>query len=293
MPCRTLVAGDHTLRLDVDGTQREVLVHVPPRASSGEARLPLLLAFHGYTATADELARSAALSGPADEDGFVVAFPQGLASGGPTDWHFPGRPGDPPGSTGDLRFVEVLLDLAAAEGCIDTARVFVMGHSMGGGMADATACAFAERIAGAVLVSAVQFGGPCDPTRPVPIVALHALDDEVLPYAGGRIAGTPGWFPDQQPVEDAIARWAIRDRCVGGPVTTDRPYGAAVLIWPGCQAPVVLHREATGGHAYPALASQLLQEMITVRPSDAEVRPGSSPRCPGASPTYAGSVVRA
>ena len=155
-------------------------------------------------------------------------------------------------------------------------------------MADATACAFADRVAGAVLVSAVQFGNPCAPARPVPIVALHAIDDGVLPYAGGHIASTPAWFPEQQPVEDAVGRWAVRNGCVGRPVTADLPYGGAVLSWAGCDAPVTLHRLARGGHDYAPLASQLLRDMIAGSGPSPDGEAAPTIRCPDASPTYAG-----
>lgn len=85
---------------------------------------------------------------------------------------------------------------------------------------------------------------------------------------GGRIADTPAWFPEQLPVEAAIARWAVRDRCTGGPTTTDLPDGGAVLAWDGCLAPVELHRLASGGHDYTPLASGLLRDMVLGVASD-------------------------
>lgn len=37
--------------------------------------------------------------------------------------------------------------------------------------------------------------------------------------------------------------------------------GGVVLAWQGCDAPVELHRLDTGGHAYPALASELVRQL--------------------------------
>lgn len=257
--CRSLAPGDHAISLDVGGVPREVLVHVPAAATPPGGRLPLVTAFHGYSAYAWQLAESARLGELADADGFVVAYPQGA---GPVPaWWFPGVPDAPPSGTDDLRLVEALLGLADAEGCIDMGRVVVMGHSMGGGMANAATCAFADRLAGAVLVSAVQLGAPCEPAKPIPIVALHAVDDEVLPYAGGRIAGTPAGYPEQLPVEQEVARWAARDGCAPGPPTAQASGDGAVLAWQGCTAPVVLHRLATGGHDYSPLGSRLARDL--------------------------------
>jgi polyhydroxybutyrate depolymerase len=266
--CRELAPGDQRLDIDVDGMRRQVLVHVPPAAAQPGARLPLVIAYHGYSAYAEERAESLGLGPVADEEGFVVVYPQGLRRGPwPPDWYFPGSPDPAPAGLDEIGFTEAMLDLAAAETCIDMERVIVVGHSKGGGMAEAAACAFSDRLAGAVLLSAVQFGIPCAPAAAIPIVALHALDDPVLPYGGGHIPGTPPEYPDVAPVEQGLAAWAGRNGCTSGPAITEQPDGGAMLAWVGCAAPVVLHRLATGGHDIPALAAGLVREMV-VGPTD-------------------------
>jgi polyhydroxybutyrate depolymerase len=272
------VPGEHTLAVDVDDIPREVMIHVPPAASRPGARLPLVIAYHGYSAYASQLAASLGLGQVADEDGFVVAYPQGLSRGAwPPDWFYPGAPGPAPQDMDDIRFTEAILELAADEGCVDIHRVIVVGHSKGGGMAEAAACALADRLAGAVLLSAVQFAIPCTPAVPIPIVALHALDDPVLPYAGGHIPGTPPGYPDVLPVEQGIAAWSTRNGCASGPVLSEQPDGGAVLAWEGCAASVVLHRLATGGHDIPALAAGLVREMVAGAP-DGHDGPTATPR---------------
>lgn len=261
--CRDLTPGDRRLDIDVEGMRRQVLIHVPPAAAQPGARLPLVLAYHGYSAYVEELAESLAVGPVADEDGFVVAYLQGLRRGPwPPDWYFPGAPDPPPPGLDEIGFTAAVLELAAAESCIDMARVTVVGHSKGGGMAEAAACALSDRLAGAVLLSAVQYAIPCTPASTIPIVALHALDDPVLPYAGGHIPGTPPEY-DVGPVEEGLAAWADRNGCTSGPAISERPGGSAVLAWEGCAAPVVLHRLATGGHDIPPLAAVLVREMVT------------------------------
>jgi polyhydroxybutyrate depolymerase len=247
-------AGSQTLTLDVDGGPREVIVHVP--ASTGGSRLPAVIAFHGFSAHASELEVTSGLSALADAGPFVVAYPQGLDQ--PPEWHFQGYVGY---DQRDLDLVRSLLDVLEQQACADPARIILAGHSMGGGMASDAACQLADRVAGVVLVSALWFELPCQPSRPVPVVATHALDDEVLPYGGGVIGGVASGVPDQLPVEAAIGTWAAHDGCGSPPEVTATDDGGAILTWPGCAAPVVLHRLASGGHAWPALASQLIAEM--------------------------------
>ena len=94
--CASLVPGEYTIAVDVDGVIREVLVHVPPLAP-GAAPVPLVIGYHGYTATAPQLAETAALGARADEDGYLGFYPQGIADGfGQPDWVFPGAPGTAP-----------------------------------------------------------------------------------------------------------------------------------------------------------------------------------------------------
>ena len=250
----SLSVGSQTLDIDVDGTQREVIIHVP--AAGGGRRLPAVVAFHGFSAFAAQLEATSGLSALADEGPFVVAYPQAL--GRPTEWHVAGNRG---ADERDLDMVRSLLRVLVEQACVDPGRIIVAGHSMGGAMASDAACRLADQVAGVVLVAALWFEPPCQPVRPVPVVALHALDDPVLPYAGGPIGGVLSGIPEQLPAESAIGAWAAHDGCGSTPAESTSDDGGAILTWRGCATPVVLHRLASGGHGWPAMASQLIAEM--------------------------------
>jgi polyhydroxybutyrate depolymerase len=218
--------------------------------------MPAVVAFHGYTAYAWQLEETSGLSDLADEAGFVVAYPQAL--GEPTDWGFAGHSHTDPAFDGnDLPMVEALLDVFAESGCVDTERVVIAGHSMGGGMASDTARRLADRVACAALVAATWFELPGEPVRPVPVVSTHATDDEILPYAGSDTYGTLG-RPPVLPVETAIGAWAAWDGCSATPMASPQPDGTVVLEWQDCDAPVTLYRLPSGGHDWPSLASDLI-----------------------------------
>jgi polyhydroxybutyrate depolymerase len=145
---------------------------------------------------------------------------------------------------------------------VDPERVFLAGHSMGGGMASDATCRMADQVAGVVLVAALSFELPCEPSRPVPVVALHALDDPVLPYAGGPIGGVPSGIPEQLAAEAVIGAWAAHDGCGPIPEESATPGGGAQLTWPECEAQVGLHRLPSGGHDWPSLASTIIADMV-------------------------------
>lgn len=246
-----LAPGNHVLQLDVAGTSREVVVQVPSLAPG--VRPAAVIAFHGYSAHADQLEETTGLSPLAAERGFVVAYPEGL--GDPTEWHFSGSFG---AGRRDVDLADTLMATLIEQACVDPARILIAGHSMGGAMASEVACRLADRVAGVVLVAALWFQLPCAPARPVPVLAMHALDDEVLPYAGGAIGGVGPGVPPTLGVEEAMGAWATHDGCGSPPSITDAADGSAVLSWSDCAAPVVLHRLPTGGHAWPSIATGLI-----------------------------------
>jgi polyhydroxybutyrate depolymerase len=249
-----LATGRSILTLEVDGTPREVIVHLPSAAAG--PRLPAVIGFHGYTAHAWQLEETSGLSDLAEEHDFVVAYPEALGS--PTEWHFGGSYADGPE---DLALSEALMSRLVEDACVDPARIVIAGHSMGGAMASDVACRLADRVAAVALVAALWVTLPCEPARPVPVVAMHALDDEVLPYAGGPIGGVGPGVPPTLAVEEAIGAWAAHDGCGLVAATDEQPDGSAVLSWPDCAAPVTLLRLPAGGHAWPSTASGLIAEL--------------------------------
>lgn len=152
----------------------------------------------------------------ADEKGFIVVHPEG--SGFPRRWasHSP----DEPQTDRDVTFIADLIDHLSAEHPIDPDRIHVAGISNGGGMAFVLACELSGHVASIGTVAGL-FTHPweaCDRTRPVPLIAFHGLDDEIVPFAGGPLDGPLGG-----------TRWSD---CDGG-------------------ADVILHTIADGGHTWP------------------------------------------
>jgi polyhydroxybutyrate depolymerase len=243
-------AGDSWLPLTAGGRNRLVLIHVPGSLGTS-GPVPLVVAIHGWESGAATFARVTALSSGADARGIVVAYPQGL--GAPAGWHFTGLPSIDPGiRRADLLLFDALITRLTGTGCADPERVYVAGHSQGGGMAGELACRRADRLAGVAMISGEHFRLPCRPSRAIPIVSLHAVDDEVLPYAGGRVTTMPRDFPRVVPAEDVAAAWAAINRCAPAPTIEDVGPGISRVRWAACAAPVEFYRLAAGGHVWPS-----------------------------------------
>lgn len=221
---------------------RTALVHVP--AGSDVSRPPpLVLMFHGFGGSPQNIEAGSGMSVKADEAGFIVAYPAGLGSR--AGWELIG--------TEDLDFVDALLTSLAAEMCFDPHRVYASGFSMGGGMTTAVGCRLADRIAAIAPVSAVNLADDkvlCQPSRPMPFLAFHGLLDDVLPYGGGAVP--LGRYPEVIGAEFAAAAWAERNACESTPQPqpvinqTVEP-----MFWTGCAAPVELYRITNRGHTWP------------------------------------------
>ncbi len=247
--CRGVPIGDTELSVAAGGRTRMAVVHVPQRIVISSAPLPALIAFHGYSSNAAEFATYSRLSAASDTAGFVAVFPQGLGS--VPEWHFGNPAAVEDGESADEAFFQALLGKLREAECVDMGRVFLAGHSQGGGMASHLACLHADEVAGAAIVSGMLLEPPCRPARPVAIIQLHAVDDPVLPYGGGHVEGTPAGFPAVIGAEDTANAWAARDGCTGEPIDESLAGGVLRRSWTGCAAPVVFYRLPSGGHAWP------------------------------------------
>jgi polyhydroxybutyrate depolymerase len=131
---------------------------------------------------------------------------------------------------------------------IDPGRIFATGISNGGGMANRVGCDLADVIAAiAPDAGAYNFWQDCSPSRPVPVLAFHGLDDNLVPYNGG----TPQAM--EPPIPEWAAAWAKRDDCNYAPLVTAPVGGVTVQTWTGCQgnAEVILYTLANHGHSWP------------------------------------------
>ena len=254
------------------GTTARLLVAVPPASAAGHRTrsywlhvpasyrpgrpVPLVLAFHGAGGTGSGMQAQTGLSALADQRGFLVAYPQGLAlpgSPGRVGWAASG-PRDPEArGVDDGLFVSDLLTVIQARYCIDPDRIAAAGFSNGAGLVGYLACVLAGRISAFAAVEAEFFEipGGCRPVHPASILDVHVVTDPVAPYAGVPARGSPDYFAP--PVPAWLQSWARRDGCRDGPVTFVRSAAAAGERWSGCDdaTAVTGYRLAAGGHSWP------------------------------------------
>lgn len=203
-PAGRLGAGTHERAVTMYGLwKRDYLLRVPP----GRARpRPLVVALHGGLNDAKYMEQSTGFDAVADAKGFLVAYPNGFMgtwNAGGCCW-FARMAG-----VDDVAFLDRLIGTLVKEGLADPRRVYLTGFSNGGGMAYRYACERSGKVAAIGVVSG-SLAVPCEPERPVSLIAVHGTADFSVPFGGG---GNQDWnnetpFP---PVSAIMDFWRTLD----------------------------------------------------------------------------------
>lgn len=253
--------GTHRITVRHDGRLREALVHVPPAITGGRA-LPMVLAFHGGGGDMDYQAGDAyGLSDKADRAGFIAVFPNGTGAlrreGGLATWnagHCCGRARDD--GVDDVGFVRALVAELQRRLPVDRQRIHATGMSNGGMMAHRLACEAADLFASVAAVAGTDNTTACAPSRPIPVLHLHALDDTHVLYGGGAGPDAfrdPAKVTEFTSVSETMARWAQRNACSAPPRRVLTVPGAWCERHAGCSGGVAVQLcvTETGGHSWP------------------------------------------
>jgi polyhydroxybutyrate depolymerase len=196
-----------------------------PRTWDRARPAPLLVMLHGYGSEGEQHARSLGLTALSDEEGFVLAYPDGLVdSEGRRFWNatnaccdFDGRGVD------DVAFVSFVIDDLSSRMPIDPRRVYVVGHSNGGFLAHRLACDLAPRIAAVVSIAGAGWKDPsrCAPSEPVSVLQIHGDADPIIRPGGGRVFDKSG--REYPGAEETMKAWATRLGCDPTPHPTGAP----------------------------------------------------------------------
>jgi polyhydroxybutyrate depolymerase len=232
-------AGSTEGQIMSSGVTRHYILHVPSTYQSGNA-VPLIINFHGLGSNSKEEESLTGMSAKADEENFIVVYPDGLNSA----WD------DGPSANGqrDQQFVRDLITYLENQYSIDSKRIYATGISNGGGMTNRLGCDMADVIAAIAPDSgAYNFWQDCNPARPMPVLAFHGLDDHLVPYTGGTPASM------EPSIEAWASAWATRDGCSTTATITTPVDSVTVHTWSGCQrnAEVILYTLANHGHSWP------------------------------------------
>ncbi len=262
-----LAPGEHGFTITHQALRRTYLVHVPPQASAGKP-LPVVINFHGGGGNAAVHKSYTRMDTAADRDGYIAVYPNG--SGGIGErfltWNAGACCGPAAASrVDDVGFSLAMLDDLARRTPLDMTRVYVTGLSNGSMMAYRLAVEASHRIAAVAGVAGAMTLQRFAPSRPMAVMHIHSVDDELALYAGGL--GPAFLFSDARalhhPVEAMVGKWVIHNGCSaeperagpasGEPGTKDAMHTATRYLHEKCRngVEVVLLKLTGAGHVWP------------------------------------------
>jgi polyhydroxybutyrate depolymerase len=204
-----------------------------------------------------------------DKDGYLVAYPDGtriskvltpdpIAKDAQYGFNAGACCGDPSTNhVDDVDFLLAVISNVAAHTPVDLRRVYVTGMSNGGMMAYAMAAEASQHVAAIASVSGQVELSTIHPTRAVPTLEFHSVDDPIAKFDG--VASTDPKL--RFSVMDGVEQWVKADKCgtaahTGKTITgtgTSAGLTATLVTYTGCtgDAQVALWRLTGSGHVWP------------------------------------------
>ena len=204
--------------LDIDGLKRRYVLYRPDAVIASGERVPLLVMLDGRGGTPWTAMRSTLWNAKADQEGFVVAYPEATRIDPEGPLHFLTNPQMWNAGSGgsdterpavdDLTFLRSVIDDAAKQARIDLQHCFMTGFSNGAAMTYRYAVTYPETVCAIAPVSGHFRVLAAELTEPVPMISFFGKLDPLSPLAGGLVELPWGKSEERPPAVDSIRAWA-------------------------------------------------------------------------------------
>lgn len=243
--------------------QRQFMVHFPPGFSTSQSR-PLVVNLHGGSGNMLSAQGFSQMNPVADQNNFVVAWPQGIGVAAPGfSWADGRNTSADQAGIDDIGFIHRLVDTLLRRYNIDSNRIYLCGFSNGGFMVQRLACQSPGKFAAMASLGASMDTGlyrQCAPPRLVPMAFFNGTADPAMPYNGGPMQN-PQVRP-VVPVDSAVQSWVRRNQCQQAQPVFHFPdvfvgdSSTAQLFrysQCACQSEVLFYKLINGGHTWPGV----------------------------------------
>jgi polyhydroxybutyrate depolymerase len=215
--------------VDREGVTRQYDIYVPSTynevSNNGSRPQALVVDLHGLTASKENQESLSGFMAKADDEGFVVAYPQGKGN----SWNGYNCCGQArQNGYNDVGYLRDLVASVSTKVNVDHRRIYVTGISNGGAMTHRLACEAADLFAAGAAFSmdlalpdTAQGITTCDPVRPIPMSIFRGYREGNLvisSYCSSTI-----WDPR---VPARRPAWRSGRRSTAAPARRRRPCGA-------------------------------------------------------------------
>jgi polyhydroxybutyrate depolymerase len=272
----SLRSGLHAEFIFHDGMKRTYTLYVPSSYDNNKS-YPLLILLHGGGGTGEGMIKltRGGFNALAEKEGFIIAYPDGIEN----HWN-DGRNlrqyRSQRENIDDVGFISDLIDTLDKALNIDSTRVYAVGISNGGMMAQRLACELTDRIAAiGVIASAMteNLHSFCKPSRPIPVLLISGTEDPLVPFEGGEVGLFGKNYGAVLSVAETKEFWVKNNGCFPHPQATYEPdvdptdsTRVRKEVYRECSedGEVVLYVIEGGGHTWPS-GQQYLPEKIIGR----------------------------
>lgn len=217
-----LPPGHERLVIPTADGNRECVIHVPPACRRGSP-VPLVIMLHGMGGTALNALRETGWSAKADDETFIVVYPEATRPApdrppsfgrNPQAWNDgSGRFHAAEKRIDDVAFIRAVIERIAADHTVDDRRVFATGFSNGASMVFRLGAELSDRIAAIAPHAGVCWTDSPRPARAISVCCITGDADPLNPLGGGwptmafggrQLGGRPK--PAMQAVVDSWTR---------------------------------------------------------------------------------------
>ncbi len=171
------------------GKEMEYALFVPSSYAK-DKKTPLLIALHGLGSNPQQIMRYAGLTDQAEKHGIIVVAPMGYNSGGWYGAKIPKFGKVEPANLSELSEKDVMnvLAIARKDFNVDENRIYLLGHSMGGGGTWHLALKYPDIWAGIAPIAPAIFrkAEEVEKIKHIPVILVQGDQDKLVPVAGAR-----------------------------------------------------------------------------------------------------------
>ena len=182
----------HIHKVMIDSIERNYYLYIPKNRKS---KAPLVFVFHGYSSSALDINRDTKFNQIADQNGFVICYPQGLKDEkGKAFWQV-GYSFHKNLDVNDVKFVKVLTHFLQNEYDLSKNNVFITGFSNGGDFCNLLSCqteSVFKAVAPIISCFMKEFYDQCDQAKAIPTFMLNCTQDQIT-YWDGDMANQQGY----------------------------------------------------------------------------------------------------